>query len=107
MTAPRLPDRDATQVDALVADRYLDALLEAGDRRADDAPSDAALDPELRRAARALGVDVRVPPAADLPDATLRELGQELGPPWTQEHRAATATGFALLAALRTTSGPE
>ena len=54
MTAPRLPDRDAAQVDALVADRYLDALLAAGDRRADDAPADAALDPDLRHAARVL-----------------------------------------------------
>ena len=54
MTAPRLPDRDAAQVDALVADRYLDALLAAGDRRADDAPADAALAPDLRHAARVL-----------------------------------------------------
>lgn len=54
MTAPRLPDRDAAQVDALVADRYLDALLAAGDRRADDAPADAALAPDLRYAARVL-----------------------------------------------------
>jgi hypothetical protein len=41
-------------VDALVADRYLDALLAAGDRGADDAPADTALDPGLRDAARAL-----------------------------------------------------
>ena len=41
-------------MDALVADRYLDALLAAADRRADDAPADAALDPELRDAARVL-----------------------------------------------------
>lgn len=54
MTAPRLADRDAAQVDALVADRYLDALLAAGDRRADDAPADAALAPDLRHAARVL-----------------------------------------------------
>jgi hypothetical protein len=54
VTAPRLPDRDAAQVDALVADRYLDALLAAGDRRADDAPADATLAPDLRHAARVL-----------------------------------------------------
>ena len=54
MTAPRLPDREAAQVDALVADRYLDALLAAGDRRADDAPADVALAPDLRHAARVL-----------------------------------------------------
>ena len=53
MTAPVL-DRDHAAVDALVADRYLDALLVAGDRRAADAPADASLDPELRSAARAL-----------------------------------------------------
>ena len=54
MTVPRPPGRDADQVDALVADRYLDALLAAGDRHADDAPADAALDPALRDAARTL-----------------------------------------------------
>jgi hypothetical protein len=54
VTTPRLPDRDAAQVDALVADRYLDALLAAAERRADDAPSDAALAPDLRHAARVL-----------------------------------------------------
>ncbi len=54
MTAPRLPDRDAAQVDALVADRYLDALLAAGERRAHDVPADAALAPDLRHAARVL-----------------------------------------------------
>jgi hypothetical protein len=54
VTTPRLPDRDAAQVDALVADRYLDALLAAAERRADDAPADAALAPDLRHAARVL-----------------------------------------------------
>ncbi len=50
----RLPDRDHAAVEALVADRYLDDLLAAADRRADDAPVDALLDPELREAARVL-----------------------------------------------------
>ena len=45
-------DRDA--VDALVVDRYLDALLAAADRHADDAPADAALAPDVRDAARLL-----------------------------------------------------
>ena len=54
MTNPRLPERDTGQVDALVADRYLEGLLAAGDRRAGDVPSDAALDPGLRDAARVL-----------------------------------------------------
>ncbi len=48
MSAPRPPDRDFDQVDALVADRYLDALLAAGDRRALDTPADPGLDMALR-----------------------------------------------------------
>jgi len=40
--------------EVLVADRYLEALLSAGDRHAADAPSDATLPPELRDAARLL-----------------------------------------------------
>jgi hypothetical protein len=54
VSEPRLPDRDATPVDALVADRYLDALLAATDRGAGDAPADAALDPDVREAVRVL-----------------------------------------------------
>ena len=45
-----LPPENRSDVEALVADRYLDALLAAGDRGADDAPVDAGLDPETRRA---------------------------------------------------------
>jgi hypothetical protein len=41
-------------VDALVADHYLDALLAAVDRHAADAPADATIDPDLREAARVL-----------------------------------------------------
>ncbi len=64
MTDPRLPDRDRTQVDALVADRYLDALLAAADRRAADTPADPSLDPDVRDAARVLrGALVRVHPS--------------------------------------------
>ena len=54
MTAGRLEERDRTDVDALVADRYLDGLLAAGERSAGDVPSDAGLDPGLRDAARVL-----------------------------------------------------
>ncbi len=54
MTDPRQAEREAVQVDALVADRYLDALLTGGDRHALDVPADATLDPELRLAARVL-----------------------------------------------------
>jgi hypothetical protein len=54
VTAPLLPDRDRADVEALIADRYLDALLAAGDRHAADAPTDPLLDPELRDAVRVL-----------------------------------------------------
>lgn len=54
MTAGRMTDRDAAAVEALIADRYLDDLLAAVDRRAVDAPGDASLAPELRDAARVL-----------------------------------------------------
>ena len=64
MTEPRPPDRDTSQVDALVADRYLDALLAAADRRADDSPTDPTLDPDVREAARVLRAAlVRVHPS--------------------------------------------
>ena len=45
---------DATEIDALQTDRYLDALLSAAERRAHDVPADAAMDPTLRLAARRL-----------------------------------------------------
>ena len=54
MTTGHLPERDRIDVHALVADRYLDDLLAAGERGAGDAPADAALDPALRDAARVL-----------------------------------------------------
>jgi hypothetical protein len=54
VTGPTPPARDGQDPEALLADRYLDDLLAAADRRADDAPADAGLDPELRVAARAL-----------------------------------------------------
>lgn len=54
MTWPVFADRDAAQIEALIADRYLEALLAAGERRADDVPADPALDPALRAAVRAL-----------------------------------------------------
>jgi hypothetical protein len=64
VTVPHPPDRDEAQVEALVADRYLDALLAAGDRRAADAPADAVLDPAMRDAARVLGRSlIRVHPS--------------------------------------------
>lgn len=50
--------------DALRTDRYLDALLGAADRGADDTPADADLDPEIRHAAAVLRSSlVRVHPS--------------------------------------------
>jgi hypothetical protein len=54
VTAGRLPDRERADVEALVADHYLEALLDAADRHALDVPADAALDPGLRDAVRVL-----------------------------------------------------
>jgi hypothetical protein len=57
-------ERDALDVDALRTDRYLEALLAAGDRAASDAPSDATLDPAVRLAAARLRRDLgRVHPS--------------------------------------------
>jgi len=50
MTAGLPPDRDRTDIEALVADRYLESVLAAAERGADDAPADTELDPETRRA---------------------------------------------------------
>jgi hypothetical protein len=55
---------EALEVEALVTDRYLEALLLAAERRADDAPADPALDPAIRGAARRLRDElVRVHPS--------------------------------------------
>ncbi len=54
MSAPRPPDLEMDQVHALVADRYLDALLAAGDRHALDTPADPALDERLRATVQVL-----------------------------------------------------
>jgi hypothetical protein len=50
MTAGLPPDRDRTDIEALVADRYLESVLAAAERGADDAPADADMDPDTRRA---------------------------------------------------------
>ncbi|MEO8229769.1 MAG: hypothetical protein ABI628_08400, partial [Chloroflexota bacterium] len=44
----------AGQVDALITDEYLESLLTARERRAEDVPSVAELDPGVRRAAARL-----------------------------------------------------
>ncbi|HVL52680.1 MAG TPA: hypothetical protein VM344_00290 [Vitreimonas sp.] len=59
-----IPGRDGIEVEALRTDRYVEALLASVDRRGDDAPADAALEPEVRDAARRLARDlVRVHPS--------------------------------------------
>jgi hypothetical protein len=77
MTVPWTPERDAAEVDALVADRYLENLLAAADRHAIDAPADASLDPDLRRAARVLqGALVRVHPSFRFEERLAARLGE-------------------------------
>lgn len=57
-------ERDVLEADALQTDRYLDALLRAGDRHAGDAPAPADLDPAVRRASTRLRRDLgRVHPS--------------------------------------------
>ena len=54
MTPGVPPEANLSDVEALVADRYLEALLAAGDRGADDVPFDAGMDPDTRRAVAVL-----------------------------------------------------
>lgn len=54
MNTPAFESREGDGVDALVTDRYLEALLASGDRHAEDAPADAGLDAGLRGTARVL-----------------------------------------------------
>ncbi len=52
------------EADALVTDRYLESILAAHERGADDAPADPAVDPRVRLAVRRLSADlVRVHPS--------------------------------------------
>ena len=68
---------EALEVEALVTDRYLEALLLAADRRAEDAPSDPALDPALRGAARRLRDElVRVHPSFRFEERLARRLAE-------------------------------
>lgn len=57
MTGP-LPGRDAQEVDALVTDRYLEALLAAHARGADVAPAADRPSPDIARAADRLARDL-------------------------------------------------
>lgn len=68
---------EAVEVEALVTDRYLEALLVAAERGAPDAPADPALDPALRNAARRLRDElVRVHPSFRFEERLARRLAE-------------------------------
>ena len=68
---------DALEVEALVTDRYLEALLLAAERRADDVPADPELDPAIRGAARRLRDElVRVHPSFRFEERLARRLAE-------------------------------
>jgi hypothetical protein len=69
--------RDTYQVDALVTDRYLDALLAAHARGADRGPSAAEPDPVRRRAADRLARDLpRLHPSFRFEEALAARLAE-------------------------------
>ncbi|HSW41766.1 MAG TPA: hypothetical protein VLM76_04585 [Patescibacteria group bacterium] len=68
---------ESIEIEALVTDRYLDALLAAAERRAQDAPADPSLDPALRRAALRLRDElVRVHPSFRFEERLARRLAE-------------------------------
>ena len=80
---------DAIEIDALQTDRYLDALLSAAERRADDVPADTAIDPPLRLAARRLRDElVRTHPSFRFEERLARRLADA-----ALRMRLATAAG--------------
>jgi hypothetical protein len=92
VTDARLPDRDRTQVDALVADRYLDALLAAGEMVL-PFPGSPALDADLDAILRG-DLDPAAPDAPDAPD------GPEVDPGAGPDRRPLIVTGAITSAAL-------
>jgi hypothetical protein len=90
MTATAL---ESVEIEALVTDRYLDALLAAAERRTHDAPvdpaADPALDPALRSAALRLRDElVRVHPSFRFEERLARRLAEAAA-----AMRLATAVG--------------
>jgi hypothetical protein len=68
---------ESVEIEALVTDRYLDALLAAAERRAPDAPADPSLDPGLRAAAVRLRDElVRVHPSFRFEERLARRLAE-------------------------------
>jgi hypothetical protein len=81
--------------DALLTDRYLDALLGAADRGADATPGDADLDPEIRRVAAVLRSSlVRVHPSFRFEDRLAARLAELATGRW---ERAAARGGEVVL----------
>ncbi len=71
------PPLEGVEIEALVTDRYLDALLAAAERRAPDAPADPSLDPALRGAALRLRDElVRVHPSFRFEERLARRLAE-------------------------------
>jgi hypothetical protein len=67
--------RDELEVEALIADRYVEALLAAHARQADDAPASAELDPSLRATAHRLASALpRVHPSFRFTEALAADL---------------------------------
>jgi hypothetical protein len=70
----------AGAAEAILADRYLEALLEASSRHADDVPADPALDPALRLTVRRLRDElVRVHPSFRFEERLGRRLAASAG----------------------------
>jgi hypothetical protein len=68
---------DSIEIEALVTDRYLDALLAAAERRAPDALADPSMDPALRGAALRLRDElVRVHPSFRFEERLARRLAE-------------------------------
>lgn len=68
---------ESVEIEALVTDRYLDALLAAAERRAPDAPADPSLDLALRSAAVRLRDElVRVHPSFRFEERLARRLAE-------------------------------
>jgi hypothetical protein len=68
---------ESVEIEALVTDRYLEALLAAAAGRAADAPADPSLDPALRRAALRLRDElVRVHPSFRFEERLARRLAE-------------------------------
>lgn len=87
---------DSMEIDALQTDRYLDALLSAVERRAEDVPAELAIDPTLRLAARRLRDElVRTHPSFRFEERLARRLADAAA-----RMRLATAAGSEAEAAI-------